>query len=104
MVEADARREVVGDRRHVAAPERSTGQEPEPDADPDESELRRIRVTVRLTVEAVARHVPATVRVAVLDLMGDLERLDAEAAELADGSEGTDRTDGIEGGRDGETR
>ncbi|GAB3081913.1 hemolysin family protein [Intrasporangium mesophilum] len=104
-VEADARREVVSDRRHVAAPEGSAGDEPEPDADPDESELRRTRVTVRLTVEAVARHVPATVRVAVLDLMADLERLDAEVAQLADGGEGTEGTEGTEGGApDGETR
>ncbi len=33
-------------------------------------------MTVRLTVHAVDRHVPASVRVEVLDLMGELERLD----------------------------
>jgi hypothetical protein len=36
-------------------------------------------VSVRLTVEAVERHVPSSVRIEVLDLMSDLESLDAAA-------------------------
>ncbi|MBB2985900.1 hemolysin family protein [Terracoccus luteus] len=41
----------------------------------DHEPARRLHVGVRLTVEEVDRHVPATVRVAVLGLLDDLERL-----------------------------
>jgi hypothetical protein len=37
-------------------------------------------VSVRLTVEAVERHVPSSVRVEVLDLMADLQALDTDPA------------------------
>jgi CBS domain containing-hemolysin-like protein len=73
VVETDARREVVADRRHVLHPDAEAGEVARDSAEPEDAELRRVHVTVRLTVEAVARHVPATVRVAVLDLMDDLE-------------------------------
>jgi CBS domain containing-hemolysin-like protein len=87
VVDADARREVVGDRRHLAGPGAADPEVEPVRGEPDEHELRRVHVPVRLSVEAVARHVPATVRVTVLDLMSDLERLDAEAA-AGDGDEG----------------
>jgi hypothetical protein len=113
-VETDARREVVGDRRHAAAPQgegSDDDERPEPGgAEPDEHELRRVHVTVRLTVEAVARHVPASVRVAVLDLMSDLERLDAEVTGMTEGTKAaaatkaTTVTEVAEGGADGRTR
>jgi CBS domain containing-hemolysin-like protein len=41
-----------------------------------EKEHRYVAVSVRLTVEAVERHVPSRVRVDVLDLLSDLEALD----------------------------
>ena len=37
-------------------------------------------MSVRLTVEAVERHVPSSVRVEVLDLMSDLQALDTDRA------------------------
>jgi CBS domain containing-hemolysin-like protein len=45
--------------------------------DDDDHHTGRPHVTVRLTVHAVGRHVPASVRVEVLDLMSELERVDA---------------------------
>jgi CBS domain containing-hemolysin-like protein len=44
--------------------------------DSDDHHTGRPHVTVRLTVHAVDRHVPASVRVEVIDLMGELELLD----------------------------
>ncbi len=43
----------------------------------DDHATTRLQVSVRLAVEAVERHVPASVRVEVLDLMTELEQLDA---------------------------
>ena len=45
-----------------------------------EPETRHLPVSVRLTVEAVERHVPSSVRVEVLDLMSDLEALGTDRA------------------------
>ncbi|TQM62181.1 hemolysin family protein [Humibacillus xanthopallidus] len=44
----------------------------------DDHHSPRPHVTVRLTVNAVDRHVPASVRVEVLDLMSELELLDSD--------------------------
>ena len=57
--------------------------------DRDEHEPRRLPVPVRVTVEAVERHVPSSVRVEVLDLMSDLEALSGDA----DGDPATERTE-----------
>src|SRR4051794_23920713 len=76
QVNLEARREVV--------PERHLGEQPNAAAEPEdhgsrdhahEPEARHLPVSVRLTVEAVERHVPSSVRVEVLDLMSDLESL-----------------------------
>ena len=48
-------------------------------ADRHDPERRRLPVSVRLTVEAVERHVPSSVRVEVLDLLSDLEALEGDA-------------------------
>jgi CBS domain containing-hemolysin-like protein len=40
-------------------------------------------VTVRITVETVARHVPGSVRLTVLDLMSDLELLDSGSGDVS---------------------
>ena len=45
-----------------------------------EPETRHLPVSVRLTVEAVERHVPSSVRVEVLDLMSDLQALGTDRA------------------------
>ncbi|HET7802073.1 MAG TPA: CNNM domain-containing protein [Humibacillus xanthopallidus] len=52
--------------------------------DTDDHHSPRPHVTVRLTVGAVDRHVPASVRVEVLDLMSELERLDESSDPAAD--------------------
>jgi CBS domain containing-hemolysin-like protein len=57
--------------------------------DRDDHEPRRLPVPVRVTVEAVERHVPSSVRVEVLDLMSDLEALSGDA----DGDPATERTE-----------
>jgi hypothetical protein len=48
-------------------------------ADRHDPERRHLPVSVRLTVEAVERHVPSSVRVEVLDLLSDLEALEGDA-------------------------
>ena len=80
-----ARREVVVDRHRGVDSDhgnglRSAAEEliDEPDLEPG---LRHLPASVRLTVEAVERHVPSSVRVEVLDLLSDLEHLDAEASD-----------------------
>ena len=116
-VQVEARREVVPER-HAADPDESDGAgEPRDLADPTdptdpgaatvgspanggdhdhEPERRHLTVSVRLTVEAVERHVPSSVRVEVLDLMSDLEALDSGrtfADEGDAGDAGDDATD-----------
>ncbi|NUR82393.1 MAG: HlyC/CorC family transporter [Dermatophilaceae bacterium] len=65
---------------------RDTGRESGRESRLEDDEPRRLPVSVRLTVEAVERHVPSSVRVEVLDLMTDLEDLDADAQEPGDGA------------------
>ena len=116
-VHVEARREVVSDGHHGSegdgadvrsgdvhenaepsgdheAPGRS-GDPREPDREHDR-EHRHLPVSVRLTVEAVERHVPSAVRVEVLDLMSDLEALDIGSDHGSDaaGGDATDRTAG----------
>ncbi|KRF40435.1 hemolysin family protein [Terrabacter sp. Soil810] len=125
-VQVEARREVVPER-HAADPDESDGAGDPRDvadladladlADPTdpgaatvgspadggdhepEPERRHLTVSVRLTVEAVERHVPSSVRVEVLDLMSDLEALDsgrtfADEGDAGDaGDAGDDATD-----------
>jgi CBS domain containing-hemolysin-like protein len=94
-VEVEARREVVAER-HAADPDESDGagdpgdltdpggatvDSPADGGDHDhEPERRHLPVSVRLTVQAVERHVPSSVRVEVLDLMSDLQALDTDRA------------------------
>ena len=66
---AEARRAHGRSRRVVGGKHRRD--------DADDHHTGRPHVTVRLTVHAVDRHVPASVRVEVLDLMSELERVDA---------------------------
>src|SRR6478609_1712444 len=121
-VHVEARREVVSDGHHGSegdgadvrsgdvhenaepagdheAPGRS-GDPGEPDREHDR-EHRHLPVSVRLTVEAVERHVPSAVRVEVLDLMSDLEALDIDPGSDPDGSDaaGGDATDRTAGSR-----
>ena len=116
-VQVEARREVVPER-HAADPDESDGAgEPRDLADPTdptdptdpgaatvgspadggdhdhEPERRHLTVSVRLTVEAVERHVPSSVRVEVLDLMSDLEALDSGRTFADEGDAGDDATD-----------
>ncbi|WP_330474358.1 hemolysin family protein [Terrabacter sp. C0L_2] len=80
-VHLEARREIAHDRFGEDGSDSDTGEPAEPrDDHPDhhDHETRHLPVSVRLTVEAVERHVPSWVRVEVLDLMSDLESLDAD--------------------------
>ena len=82
-------RDSRGDKadRHDASGERHRhGEHADPSSserhrrdDSDDHHTGRPHVTVRLTVHAVDRHVPASVRVEVLDLLGELELLDDNA-------------------------
>ncbi len=111
-VQVEARREVVPER-HAADPDESDGAgdpgDPGDLAEPrdpggatvgspadggdHEPERRHLPVSVRLTVEAVERHVPSSVRVEVLDLMSDLEALDSGSDVDGAGASGGDATD-----------
>ena len=113
-VQVEARREVVPER-HAVDPDESDGAgEPRDLADPTdptdpgaatvgspanggdhdhEPDRRHLTVSVRLTVEAVERHVPSSVRVEVLDLMSDLEALDSGRTFADEGDAGDDATD-----------
>ena len=119
-VHVEARREVVSDGHHgsegdgpdVRAGDADEDAQPSGDheapgrpGDPSEHdrehdrEHRYLPVSVRLTVEAVERHVPSAVRVEVLDLMSDLEALEIDTGSDPDGSDAargdaTDRTAG----------
>jgi CBS domain containing-hemolysin-like protein len=83
------RHEVVTDRHHGGddrGPDGSLSAATELDHDHNHNhnhdhahELRYLPVSVRLTVEAVERHVPSSVRVEVQDLMSELTALDADA-------------------------
>jgi CBS domain containing-hemolysin-like protein len=88
----------TGDRRHPATglgtdpgtgADRDTDRDTDRDRDGDtqadtdadrtrDPEPRRLPVSVRVTVGAVERHVPSSVRVEVLDLISDLESLDRD--------------------------
>ena len=92
-VHLEARREIVPDR-HPGEDEDSTdGPLPSEPVDArehhHEPESRHLPVSVRLTVEAVERHVPSSVRVELLDLMSDLQALDTDRA--ADAGTGAGR-------------
>ncbi|MFM6852307.1 MAG: hemolysin family protein [Terrabacter sp.] len=103
-VVVEASREVVAERHHrldePSGHERSSAtSDPEDKSTPggaaddrdtgrEDDEPRHLPVSVRLTVEAVERHVPSSVRVEVLDLMSDLEALDAENADKVDTRDG----------------
>ena len=78
VVEADGRRETDrdGDRRHQVGAARTE--------DADDRHSPRPHVTVRLTVGAVDRHVPAAVRVEVIDLLSRLALLDEHSAAAAE--------------------
>ena len=96
VVEVQGRREVDTDDHHhgdlasTSASERDdrTDESDRRDDrrdDSDDHHTGRPHVTVRLTVHAVDRHVPASVRVEVLDLLGELELLDENANATDDG-------------------
>jgi CBS domain containing-hemolysin-like protein len=74
--DAEARFDGAGDRDGDRDDRRGDAR----DDERDDEEPRRLPVSVRLTVAAVERHVPSSVRVEVLDLMSDLEALDADLA------------------------
>jgi CBS domain containing-hemolysin-like protein len=74
-----ARREITPERHGDDGSASATADPVEAREDHQEPEGRHLPVSVRLTVEAVERHVPSSVRIEVLDLMSDLESLDAAA-------------------------
>jgi len=76
-VEVDGRRGLAVDR-HDGASAADRPQQDERTREHDELDHLRSQVTVRLTVEAVDRHVPASVRVVVLELVGGLDGRDDE--------------------------
>src|SRR6478672_11712473 len=92
-VHLEARREIVPDRHLGDAEDGTDGPLPSEPVDArehhHEPESRHLPVSVRLTVEAVERHVPSSVRVEVLDLMSDLQALDTDRA--ADAGTGAGR-------------
>ncbi len=79
-----ARRETAPDRQLRDDEDGKDGPLPSEPVDArehhHEPEIRHLPVSVRLTVEAVERHVPSSVRVEVLDLMSDLQALDTDRA------------------------
>ncbi len=94
-VHLEARREIAPDRHpgDGATARRRSDVESLPSEPVDarehhhEPESRHLPVSVRLTVEAVERHVPSSVRVEVLDLMSDLQALDTDRATADAGTE-----------------
>ena len=79
-----ARRESAPDRHAGDGDDSKDGSVPGEAVDArehhHEPESRHLPVSVCLTVEAVERHVPSSVRVEVLDLMSDLQALDTDRA------------------------
>jgi CBS domain containing-hemolysin-like protein len=71
-----ARQEITPERHGDDGSASVTDDPVEAREDHQEPEGRHLPVSVRLTVEAVERHVPSSVRIEVLDLMSDLESLD----------------------------
>ncbi len=111
VVAVEARREVA-DRRHDVSSDDdgdvAAAADPGPDhdggdrtgrtgaderAERDEHEPRRVPVSVHVTVEAVERHVPSSVRVEVLDLMSDLQSLTGDGPDGPDGPAHTEATE-----------
>ncbi|HET8988113.1 MAG TPA: hemolysin family protein [Humibacillus sp.] len=102
VVEAEGRREVESGERHrgddapESLPDERNGSgapaERQRHDDTDDHHTLRPHVTVRLTVDAVDRHVPASVRVEVLDLMSELELLDDQHSD-SDSDDSDDLSD-----------
>lgn len=80
----EARREISVERHAHDESAPAAGEAADVRDDQHEPEGRHRRVSVRLTVEAVGRHVPSTVRIEVLDLMSDLESLDSRSPAESD--------------------
>ncbi|MCU1536687.1 MAG: Magnesium and cobalt efflux protein CorC [Humibacillus sp.] len=64
----------------------------DPVPDRPDHETRQLPVSTRLTVQAVDRHVPSSVRIEALDLLSDLESLDSPSPAGADTHATTEAT------------